>query len=129
MLLRIGFGPKDRAVNNSSLEGWRPGFFSLEQFRELAPTLDPELSVGTREMTLDGLKRHVKLVGDLSVGLALGRQLDDPQLPRAQRFQTRAPLASRTGAGGFEFLAHANRQRSGATAGSEVERLSERLAR
>src|SRR6266545_134570 len=112
-----------------SLEGWHPGLFSFEDLGQLAAAFDPELGVRTREVTLDGLERHIQLVGDLAVRVALGRQPYDAQLAGSERFHTDAPLASRAGAGGLELLARAGGQRPGAAAGGEVERLGERLAR
>jgi hypothetical protein len=79
----VQYGPKGRAGKNPSLEGWHPGFFSVEEFRQLVAPLDAELGVRTGEVALDGFERHVQLVGDFSVGPARGRQLYDTQLPGA----------------------------------------------
>ena len=45
------------------------GFFSSEGLAQLA--FDPELGIYAGEVTLDGLERHVELVGNLVVGVAL----------------------------------------------------------
>ena len=80
-LLRIvECGSKGRTRDDASLGGWYPGFCPVEEFRQLVAPLDAELSVCTGEVTLDGFERHVELVGDFSVGPALGRQLHDTQL-------------------------------------------------
>ena len=103
-------------------------FSSLEGLGEPAPALDPELGVDACEVALDGLERHVELVRDLAVGAALGREPGDAELAGGQRFHARAPRASRAGAGRLELVARPGRQRSGAAAGGEVERLGEGVA-
>ena len=84
ILLRIAnCGRRIAPRTIASLGGRHPGFFSVEEFRQLVAPLDAELGVRTGEVTLDGFKRHVEFVGDFSVGPALGRQLCDAQLSGA----------------------------------------------
>jgi hypothetical protein len=76
ILLRLQ-SAEGRAGENLSLEGWHPGFFSGEEFRQLLAPLDAELGVGTGEVALDGFESDVELVGDFPVGATLCRQLCD----------------------------------------------------
>src|SRR5690348_9461850 len=96
---------KVRSLGCRSLEGWHPGLFSLEHPWELRATFDPELRVRAGEVTLHGLERHEELLGDLAVGAALGREMNDPQLAWREGLHAGAPLAPRAGAGRLELLA------------------------
>jgi hypothetical protein len=81
ILLRIvDCGSKDRAQDDASLGGTYPGFWAIEEFRQLVAPLNAELRICTGEVTLDGLERHIELVGDFAVGPTLSRQLHDAQL-------------------------------------------------
>src|SRR5262249_11883347 len=126
--LRIA-GRRLAPAGHPSLPGRHPGFFSLHELRQLGAAFDSQLDVRAREVTLDGLERHEEPISDLAVGVAVGRKLHDMELPGAQGFQARAPLAPRACARGPEFLAHPICQRSRAAAGGEFERLRERLTR
>src|SRR6266516_5692744 len=52
---------------------------------QLAPALDIELPVNTREVFLDRLHGDEQLLGDLAIGAAAGRAARHPQLARGQR--------------------------------------------
>ena len=56
-----------------------------ERARELAARADPELAVRVREVHLDRLRRDVERLGDVAVGLPLGREVGDAALARRER--------------------------------------------
>src|SRR6476660_9910008 len=96
---------------------------AVEGAGELRPRRDIELAVGALQIRLDGLDAHEHLLADRLVAQAVGGELRDAELGRAQLLR-RAPHCDPA-----ELLVDAGEPGLGAFAGEELTRLVQRESR